>query len=193
MDEYTPYCAVCGGPIEDPDVQRAKIEMGDPLGSIWLSDAMLLYAKPIELPSITVQQLPARNVGGPNFHLSDTGNEVTTCDVSGSIVPSPKDLYIPCHAACVEIAERVMANGAAGSPSQHHTPVPSASIGESKQRVWRVLKARFKEASEGKFQPVTNLGLVNDYGGISRFQGLAWEPGSDGVLEEESQASLLSR
>ena len=193
MDECTPYCAICGGPIENPDVQHVRINMGDQLGSTWLSEAVLLHAEAEELPNITIDELPAKNRAGPRFELSASGEEVTTCDVSSSIIPSPKQLYIPCHAACMQIAEKVMIDSAAQSVSQVRSSVPPNVTNKLQQHLWKVLKARFEKASEGKFQPVTNLGLVNDYEGIGRFQGLAWEPGSDGVLEEESQVSILGR
>lgn len=193
MDEYTPYCAICGGPIEDPDVQSARIEMGDQISSTWLSEAILLRAETADFPDITIHQLPARNRGGPQFELSGTGEEVTTGDVSGSIVPSPKQLYIPCHAACTTIAEKVMTVRAERCQTRGDSSGSLPSIDELKWHMWHVLEARFEKASEGRFQPVTNFGLVNDYEGIGRFQGLAWEPGSDGILEAESQVRMPIR
>ena len=189
MDEYTPYCALCGGPIQNPDVQAARVEMGVRISSTWLSEAVLLHAEAADFPNIAIHELAAKNQGGPIFELLDSREQVTACDVSTSIVPSPRPLYLPCHTACMTIAEKVIISIADQSLHLRESILPHRSITGSKQHIWRVLKARFEEASEGKFQPVTNIGLIHDYDGIRRFQGLAWEPGSDGVLEEESQVS----
>ena len=193
MEEYTSFCALCGGPIEDPDVQVAQTQMGMHRDSYWLSEAVLLHAEAGELPDSTLLEVPAKNRGGPIFELVDSADVVTACDVSGAIVPSPRPLYIPCHAACMTIAEKVMMLNAQQIPqplSPHKSSAIGRNVDESKQHLWRVLKARFEKASDGKFHPVTNIGLIHDYGGIWRFQSLAWEPGSEGLVQVESEVSF---
>ena len=190
MDEYSPYCAICGGTIKDPGVHIAKTHMGARLDSRWLSDAVLLHAEATELTNFTVLKIPAKHRGGPVFELPQDEGDITACNVSGSVVPSPRPLYIPCHAACMNIAEKLMTLCAEQPLISDGSTLPRRSVRGSKRHIWRVLKARFQQASKGKFRPVTNIGLINDDGGIWRYQGLAWEPVSEGVLKQESHVKL---
>lgn len=135
----------------------------------WLSQAVLLHPS-TEFPHKEIQELPAKNKGGPYFELLSNSEAVTACDKSGSIVPSPKPLYIACHQRCLYLTKRCMASQ--GRASQR-------SVEESMQHIWLVLVNLFKRASEDKMRPVCNIYNAQAYGDIWRFQELVWEPSSD--------------
>ena len=135
----------------------------------WLSQAVLLHSN-TEFPNKEIQELLAKNTGGPYFELLADSKEVTACDKSGSIVPSPKPLYIACHQKCVSLTKRCMASQ--GTASQR-------SVEESMQHLWLVLVKLFERASEEKMRPVCNIFNAQAYGDIWRFQELVWERSSD--------------
>ena len=145
---------------------------------------MLLHSE-TDFPNNAVRELPARNNGGPYFELLENEEVITACDVSSSVVPSPKPLYIPCHTKCVSIAKRAMA---AQQAALH------GSVDESMRHLWRVLKSRFEKASEDKFGPICNIYRAQPYGEIWRFQDLVWQPGeNDPELRFESMVNISLR
>lgn len=165
INEYTTYCALCGGPIEDPDLDRS-----------WLSQAVLLHSSN-EFPNTEIREFAARNKGGPYFELLKNAEPITAFDKSSSIVPSPRPLYIPCHEKCVSLAKRVMAS---------HEAASHRSVDESMRHMWLVLNSLFEKASKDKFGPICNIYNAQAYGGIWRFQELVWQPGNDPELRAES-------
>ena len=137
-----------------------------------------------EFPNTTIQELPAKNTGGPYFELLSNSEPMTACDKSGSIVPSPKPLYIACHQKCVSLAKRCMA-------SQENTS--HRSLNESMRHLWLVLVNLFEIASKDSMRPVCNLYNAQAYGDIWRFQELVWEPGNDPETRFESEVIALSQ
>ena len=140
----------------------------------WLSYAVLLHSS-TEFPNVEIGELPARNKGGPYFELLNTAETVTACDVSGSIVPSPRLLYLPCHGNCVSIAKRIIARSAGGSM----------------RHLWLVLESFFTKASEEKFGPICNIYSAQAYGDIWRFQELVWQPGTDPKARFDSMVKMF--
>lgn len=128
-----------------------------------------------------IRELPAENKGGPYFELLENAEAVTACDKSGSIVPSPKPLYIPCHTKCVSVAKRAMT--VQEGPSHR-------SLDDSMRHLWLVLKNLFEKASEEKFEPVCNIYSAQAYGDIWRFQELVWQPGNDSKARFDSMVSI---
>ena len=135
----------------------------------WLSQAVLLHASD-DFPNKAIQELPAKNTGGPYFELLSNSEAVTACDKSGSIVPPPKPLYIACHQKCVSVVKRCMASREKAS---------HRSVDESMQHLWLVLVNLFERASEEKMHPICNIYNAQAYGDIWRFQELVWERSSD--------------
>ena len=122
INEYKSYCAVCGGPIEDFDVDNALcyLQSTDPcwqsnqLDHGWLSQAVLLHSI-TKFSENKIYKLSARSIGGPYFGLLENAETITACDKSGSVVPSPRPLYIPFHQKCPSLAKRVMPSQGAAS------------------------------------------------------------------------------
>ena len=136
-----------------------------------------------KFPDKEIQELPAKNTGGPYFELLSNSEAVTACDKSGSIVPSPKPLYIACHQKCVSLAKRCMA-------SQERTS--HRSVEKSMQHIWLVLVKLFERASEEKMRPVCNIYNAQAYGDIWRFQELVWERSSDPETRFEAMVSNIA-
>ena len=177
INEYTMYCAVCGGPIEDLYVFNifttfltpTFADICDQGDQGWLSQAVLLHSK-TEFPHTEILELPARSEGGPYFELLDTAEAITACDKSGSVVPSPRPLYLPCHTKCISVAKRAMA---------FQEITSHRSVECSMQHLWNVFQNLFDRASEKKFGPICNIYSAQTYGDIWRFQELQWQPGND--------------
>lgn len=148
----------------------------------WLSQAVLLHSS-TEFPNTEIRELPARSKGGPYFELLGNAEDVTACDKSGSVVPSPRPLYIPCHQKCVSLAKKAMA---AQEATSHR------SVDESMRHLWQVLKSLFDKASEEKFGPVCNIYSAQAYGDIWRFQELVWQPGNDPESRFDSMVNHLA-
>lgn len=148
----------------------------------WLSRAILLRSEDDKQSSSSIVELPAMNRGGPYFEISPDNEKVTACDIEfrrAFVKPRPL-LYIPVHAACIQIAFQVCRN-----------PRRYTSESDSLRHIWNVLKARYYKSSERCRVPPTRLHEPNDfYGELWRFQDMQWEPGEDPALNYESQASL---
>lgn len=134
-----------------------------------------------EFPNTEILELPARSKGGPYFELLETAEAITTCDKSGSIVPSPKPLYIPCHTKCVSVAKRAMAFQEVAS---------HRSVGCSMRHLWDVFQDLFDRASKEKLGPICNIYSAQAYGDIWRFQELVWQPGNDPKARFDSKVSI---
>lgn len=132
--------------------------------------------KPEELDII---ETPATNRRGPYFELHQTKQRVTACDVatlSPFVQPKPP-LYIPTHAACIQIAYQF------ASQDKKYGSGP-----DSLSHIWRVLKARFLASSTNRRIPLTKLPEPNAYyGELWKFHDMEWEPGEDPDLNYEAQ------
>lgn len=146
----------------------------------WLSQAVLLHSS-IEFPNTEIRELPARNKGGPYFELLENAEAITACDKSGSIVPSPRPLYIPCHQKCVSLTKKAMAT---------QDGAPHGSVDDSMRHLWHVLKGLFDKASEEKFGPICNIYSAQAYGDIWRFHELVWQPSNDPDLRFDSIVNI---
>lgn len=102
---------------------------------------MLLHSS-TESPNTEIRELPARNKGGPRVEVLENEEAITACDKSGSVVPSPRPLYIPSHTKLVSLAKRAMATQEAAS---------HRSVEDSMQHLWQVLKSLLGKASENFF------------------------------------------
>ena len=187
INEFTTYCAICGGPVTDPDVRllscssRVCTDHRYQIDESWLSQVVLLHSS-TEFPNKEIQELPAKNTGGPYFELLSNFEAVTACDKSSSVVPSPKPLYIACHQKCVSLAKRCMASQETASKK---------SVEESMQHLWLVLVKLFERASEEKMRPVCNIYNAQAYGDIWRFQELVWERSSDPETRSEAMVIII--
>lgn len=179
------YCAICGGPIEDLDVANPLItfltadicNQGD---HDWLLQVVLLHSR-TEFPHTEILELPASSKGGPYFELLETAEAITACDKSGSVVPSPRPLYLPCHTKCISVAKRAMA---------FQEVATHRSVGCSMQHLWDVFQNLFDRASEEKFGPICNIYSAQAYGDIWRFQELQWQPGNDPNARFDSEVRI---
>ncbi len=129
-------------------------------------------------------ETPATNLRGPNFELHDTKQRITACDIAtlSPFVDAKPPLYIPTHAACIQIAYQF------ASQDDKHGYGPS-----SLSHIWRVLKARFLVSSKNRMIPPTNLYESHSYyGDLWRFQDMEWERGGDEESIYEAQVSQFS-
>ena len=136
-----------------------------------------------DFPDTEIREIPAKNTGGPYFELLSNSEAVTACDISGSIVPSPKPLYIACHQRCVSIIKRCIASQDAP---------PHRNVDESMRHLWLVLMNLFERASKDKMRPICNIYNAQAYGDIWRFQELVWEPSGDPETRSESEVHFLT-
>lgn len=130
-----------------------------------------------KLPDFTIRELTAKNCRGPYHKLLETGEAITACDVV--LFQKSTPLYIPCHTKCVYLAKRVFATSDVG-------------IEDGIKHLWRVLEARFQEASGDSIQPVTNIHSGLEHSNIGHFQGLEWEPDRERDEPEETFQSDVS-
>ena len=141
---------------------------------------MLLHSS-TEFPNTQISELPAKNKGGPYFELLENAEAVTACNKSGSVLPSPRPLYIACHQKCVALAKRAMSTQEAAS---------HRNLDGSMQHLWHVFKSLFDEASEEKLGPICNIYSAQAYGDIWRFQELVWQPGNGPELRFDSMVNI---
>ena len=144
---------------------------------------MLLHSS-TEFPKTEISELPAKNKGGPYFELLGNAEAVTVFDKSGSVVPSPRPLYIPCHQKCVALAKRAMSTQEAA---------PHRNLDDSMQHLWHVLKSFFDKASEEEIRPICNIYSAQAYGDIWRFQELVWQHGNDPAWRFDSLVNSASQ
>lgn len=134
INEYTIYCAICGGPIEDPDVD-------DPLHYLQSTKPSLTVGITLTTAGFHGQCYCARapSLRIPRVEVLENEEAITACDKSGSVVPSPRPLYIPSLTKRVSLAKRAMATQEAAS---------HRGVEDSMQHLWQALKGLLGKASD---------------------------------------------
>lgn len=172
INEHTMYCAICGGPIKDPDVDNLPCYATSTwhLKSDW---PWLAFASSCCTRKASFQTAQSASFLPGTKEARTSSSWKTQKPLLHAIILAQlyhRRSHYTYHAntKCVSVAKRAMA---AQEASSHR------SLDESMRHLWRVLKDLFDIASEENFGPTCNIYSAQAYGDSWRFQELVWQPG----------------